>query len=340
MRNQVEYIIWKSPADVFPCSEWEFNAVFYPEEQRTAFKVSIFENASDPKNSCLVEMKLKEGDRVGFQALVSHVRSKAELKYAFAEQWGLDDKEEEEQFDDKGASYTHTSFAPPPLSSSLLAKLKPAKTIGDFKHPLTGFLLENSCSPYADVRRTAWQEMANSTNESAFAKSLLNARADGQDCITLAGESSGRRSAAGHAQLSRRSALLVDVSTDDELTRNDDTLVVTEERPPPLPYSWQVCSPNTFTCSDSSITPHAIQEQVKDIIRESAVDVYVCSEWEFYAVFYSEQQRTSFKVSIFENDADAKNSCLVKMQLQEGDRVAFQGLVSYVGGKAKLKGGW
>jgi hypothetical protein len=201
-------------------------------------------------------------------------------------------------------------------------------------------LVDVSTDDEADVRRTAWQEMANSTNESAFAKSLLNARADGQDCITLTGESSGRRSAAGHAQLSRRSALLVDVSTDDELTRNDDTLVVTEERPPPLPYSWQVCSPNTFTCSDSSITPHAIQEQVKDIIRESAVDVYVCSEWEFNAVFYSEEQRTSFKVSIFENDADAKNSCLVKMQLQEGDRVAFQGLVSYVGGKAKLKGGW
>lgn len=167
------------------CSEWEFNAVFYPEEQRTAFKVSFFENASDPKSSCIVEMQLQEGDRVAFQGLVSHVQSQAKLKYAFAEQWGFDDEEEEEEFEDQSDSYSHTSFAPLPLPSSLLAKLKP--TFDDSKNPLAGILLENSCSPFADVRRTAWQEMANSTNESAFAKSLLGARADGKDCITLAG---------------------------------------------------------------------------------------------------------------------------------------------------------
>jgi hypothetical protein len=191
MQEQVKNIIRKSPADVSACSEWEFNAVFYPEEQRTAFKVSIFENASDPKNSCLVEMQLQEGDRVAFQGLVSHVRSKAKLKYAFAEQWGFDD-EGEEEFDDKcDDSYTHTSFAPLPLPSSLLASLKPATKDSflpdDSKNPLVDILLENSCSPFADVRRTAWQEMAHSTNETAFAKSLLGARADGKDCIALAG---------------------------------------------------------------------------------------------------------------------------------------------------------
>ena len=45
-------------------------------------------------------------------------------------------------------------------------------------------------------------------------------------------------------------------------------------------------------------------------------------------IFYTEEY--FFKVSIFENDSDVKNSCLVKIQLQEVDRVSFQGLVSHV----------
>ena len=55
--------------------------IFYTEEY--FFKVSIFENASDVKNSCLVKIQLQEVDRVSFQGLVSHVRSKAKHKYAF-----------------------------------------------------------------------------------------------------------------------------------------------------------------------------------------------------------------------------------------------------------------
>lgn len=133
---------------------------------------------------------------------------------------------------------------------------------------------------------------------------------------------------------------MVDIPCDDKLTlihKNDDKLLVGEERPPVLPYSWQVCSPDTFTCSDPSISPRAIQEQVKNIIRKSPADVSACSAWEFNAVFYPEEQRTAFKVSIFENASDPKNSCLVEMQLIEGDRVAFQGLVSHVRAQAKLK---
>jgi len=192
IQEQVKNLIRNSPADVSACSEWEFNAVFYPEEQRTAFKVSIFENASDPKNSCLVEMHLQEGDRAAFQGLVSYVRSQAKLKYAFAEQWGFEEKEEE--FDDKcDIPYKHTSFVHLPLPSSLLAKLKPTKDFLHFatddpKNTLADFLLARACSQFADVRRTAWQDLACSTNESGFAKSLLHARANpnGQTCVTLA----------------------------------------------------------------------------------------------------------------------------------------------------------
>jgi len=181
IQEQVKDIIRKSPADVSCCSEWEFDVVFYPQQERTAFKVSIFENGSDPKSSCLLEMQLQEGDRVAFQGLVSHVRSQAKLKYAFAEQWGFEE-EEEEEFEFEASSYKHTSFAPLPLPSSLLA----TSPFIDDSNSLAEILLENSCSPFADVRRTGWQELANSTDESAFAKSLLDARANGQDCVALA----------------------------------------------------------------------------------------------------------------------------------------------------------
>jgi len=181
IQEQVKDIIRKSPADVSCSSEWEFDVVFYPQQERTAFKVSIFENGSDPKSSCLLEMQLQEGDRVAFQGLVSHVRSQAKLKYAFAEQWGFEE-EEEEEFEFEASSYKHTSFAPLPLPSSLLA----TSPFIDDSNSLAEILLENSCSPFADVRRTGWQELANSTDESAFAKSLLDARANGQDCVALA----------------------------------------------------------------------------------------------------------------------------------------------------------
>jgi len=140
-------------------------------------------------------------------------------------------------------------------------------------------------------------------------------------------------------QLFRTSARVIDpVPYDDEfLHKIDDSLIVAEERPPALQYSWQVCSSNTFTCSDSSVSAQAIQEQVKDIIRKSPADVSCSSEWEFDVVFYPQQKRTAFTVSIFENGSDPKSSCLLEMQLQEGDRVAFQGLVSHVRSQAKLK---
>merc|ERR1712187_60441 len=93
--------------------------------------------------------------------------------------------------------YKHTSFAPLPLPSSLLSKLDTIDITteeflpfanADSKNSLADVLLENSCSPFADVRRTGWQELANSSNENAFATALLDARARGQDCIDLAAE--------------------------------------------------------------------------------------------------------------------------------------------------------
>merc|ERR1712019_220505 len=59
-------------------------------------------------------------------------------------------------------------------------------TLGDGPNCLVEMFLENACSPYADVRRTGWQELANSSKEVNFAKGLLTAVVNGKDCVTIA----------------------------------------------------------------------------------------------------------------------------------------------------------
>merc|ERR1711934_1236502 len=70
----------------------------------------------------------------------------------------------------------------------------------------------------------------------------------------------------------------------------------------------------------------------------SPADISCHSEWQFTGTCYPQQVKTVFQVSIFNTGAKAgqKNSCLLEMQLQEGDRVAFQGLCSYVKSQANL----
>lgn len=186
LQQKVKEIIRISPADVSSSSDWEFHAVFYPEEVKTAFTVSIFDSETQ-KNSCIVEMQLQEGDRVAFQHLVSYVRSQANLKYAFASEWGFE--EDDEESDKWDAGYKHTSFAPLPLPKSLLAELDlidVQSPFNDSKNCLADILLENACSQYADVRRTGWVDLANESNKNAFATSLLEASAHGQECVSLA----------------------------------------------------------------------------------------------------------------------------------------------------------
>jgi len=112
----------------------------------------------------------------------------------------------------------------------------------------------------------------------------------------------------------------------------------TEASPPPLPYSWEFCSANTFVCNDFTVSAQSIREQVMDIVRKSPADISCHSDWQFTGTCYPQQVKTVFQVSIFSTGAKAgqKNSCLLEMQLQEGDRVAFQGLCSYVQSQANL----
>ena len=44
------------------------------------------------------------------------------------------------------------------------------------------------------------------------------------------------------------------------LIQKDDVFIdTTEERPPALlSYTWEVCDPNTFTCTDSTISPREL----------------------------------------------------------------------------------
>lgn len=189
LQDQLKEIIRRSPADVSPTSDWQFKAVFYPKEVKTAFTVSLFADDSDQKNAFLVEMHLTEGDRVAFQNLVSYARSKANLKYAFADKLGfLDEDDDDEEVDrwDAGAPYEHTSFGPLPLPKSLLLKMQADETPDDGTNSLVEMFLENASSCYADVRRTGWQELANCSKEVDFAKALVTARVNDKDCITIA----------------------------------------------------------------------------------------------------------------------------------------------------------
>jgi len=186
LKETLKGLIRKSPADISCNSEWQFDAVFYPQETKTTFKVSFFENASE-KNSCLVEVDLQEGDRYAFQSLVSYLKSKAKLTYAFADEWGFED-DDEEMDDEWEGGYQHTTFAPLPLPSALLAKLDKLDTskVDTAQGSLVDVLLQNSCSPFADVRHSGWQDLANSSNEREFAKTLIDARIYGQECISYA----------------------------------------------------------------------------------------------------------------------------------------------------------
>lgn len=195
LQEKVKEIIRKSPADVSDLSDWEFSGVFYPQELRTVFKVSIFENSAGHKDSCLVEMQLQEGDRVAFQGLCSYVKSQAQLVHAFAEEWGFDDEDEDELDDEWDTGYTHRSFAPLPLPSSLLSKLETVDfaneefgPFDDSKNCLVDAFLENTCSSFLDVRRTGWQDLAKETTETEVVEALLEARVNGQECISLAAD--------------------------------------------------------------------------------------------------------------------------------------------------------
>jgi len=120
--------------------------------------------------------------------------------------------------------------------------------------------------------------------------------------------------------------------------RKDILIPTTEALPPPLRYSWEFCSANTFVCNDCAVSAQSLREKVIDIVRKSPADISCHSEWQFTGTCYPQQVKTVFEVSIFNNGTNArrKNSCLIEMQLQEGDRVAFQGLCSYVQSQANL----
>jgi len=106
--------------------------------------------------------------------------------------------------------------------------------------------------------------------------------------------------------------------------------------PPPLPYSWELCSTNTFVCNDTTVSAQSLQEKVMDLVRKSPADISCNSEWQFTGTCYPQQVRTVFQVSIFTDETQPKNAWLLEMQLHEGDRVAFQGLCSYIQSQANL----
>jgi len=200
LRENIMGIVRKVPADITTGNSlWEFNGVIYPQELKTVFKVAFFNNAAE-KNSCIVEMQLQEGDRVAFQGLCSYVKAQAGLVYAFAEEWGFGDDDDDDELDanEWEGGYQHRSLAPLPLPSALLSELDSisiddeefspfnADSLRGSGNSLAEMLLENTCSPFADVRNSGWQELAKATNDLSVAEALVAARVNGEDCVTLA----------------------------------------------------------------------------------------------------------------------------------------------------------
>lgn len=190
LREQVMDIVRKSPADISCHSEWQFTGTCYPQQVKTVFQVSIFNTGTEAgrKNSCLLEMQLQEGDRVAFQGLCSYVQSQANLAYAFADEWGFDEVQGLESNWDKG--YQHRSFAPPPLPSSLLAKMEQMDMaalpfMDTSKNCLVDILMENASSAFVDVRRTGWQELAKATEDENTAEALLQTSVNDEECISF-----------------------------------------------------------------------------------------------------------------------------------------------------------
>merc|ERR1712000_479916 len=96
--------------------------------------------------------------------------------------WAFGDTTESDSVDNEfEGGYKHRSFAPLPLPSSLSVD-----DHQDGNNCLVDVLLMNTCSPFADVRRMGWQELARATKDSVVCEALLNASADGESSIELA----------------------------------------------------------------------------------------------------------------------------------------------------------
>lgn len=141
------------------------------------------------------------------------------------------------------------------------------------------------------------------------------------------------------SDVTRGAALFRSLPTEDNSHTKDDAWVddAVEDVVPALPYPSEFCSPNTFASSGTNCAPEKLQDLIiAALAKTKEVDILSQSRWDFTSVFYPDQVRTIFKTSIFKNNAGAKNDCLVEMQLQEGDRCAFQNLCTYVRSNTKL----
>ena len=118
------------------------------------------------------------------------------------------------------------------------------------------------------------------------------------------------RVSASHGQSTKGSSShtnpnLVDI----QIQKRKDVLIpTTETLPPPLPYSWELCSTNTFVCNDCTVSAQSLREKVMDMVRKSPADISCNSEWQFTGTCYPQQVKTVFQVSIFNDETQPKNS--------------------------------
>ena len=95
------------------------------------------------------------------------------------------------------------------------------------------------------------------------------------------------------------------------------------------PYKTEFFAFNTFTSHDER-TPKELQNLLVKTLKQIPVDMEGTT-WEKDCVFYPNETKTAFFLKIFDNrEAGKHGSCLIEMQMIEGDRFAFEHLCSHI----------
>jgi len=108
----------------------------------------------------------------------------------------------------------------------------------------------------------------------------------------------------------------------------DSVLEPAQDVPPEMPYKLSFASQNTFKSVEKSASE--VKVSAVEVLEQLKVDVLFSSGWELQCEMYPNETKTPFLVKIFsDEDGSRKQSCLVELQLVDGDHFAFQYMCRY-----------
>lgn len=200
LREKLKEMLVAIPVDVAKTSsEWKLDCVYYPDSVRTPFEVFLFRDessAANTKNAVLIEMQLMGGNRSGFQHLCNFLRVQLDLKSAFCgTDWAPFYSVRPEQAS-KDAEYHYEPsrpqcMPPAPKPGNLTRSSSTSVSVfGDSEADgcanFVDLILNYLNSPFADVQRMGWQELARATTDSKMQDAVCKTAFDGTDVIHLA----------------------------------------------------------------------------------------------------------------------------------------------------------